>query len=497
MYAPIPWYYHLMPYCVAERLIRDRLGASAYLKWIGDDRIKRTFRYWLPYCMMARHAAASEERKRGKARRAVVTEPSVPVSGFRHGDPQTECRGDFARDDAKACPRKVRILVCLHLYYPDMWPVVRRYLDHLTPYRVRTIVTYPEGLIPQETLRDVLAYREGTLLKPCRNAGFDIGPFVESLAGVDLDEYDLVFKLQTKGSHRDSIAIYDQVFKHEDWFFNLYDGILGGSVVHRVVDGLSSGRASLAAAANLIVRDPAHKRAFVERACRERGLPYDADYRFVAGTCFAVRAEVLKPLQALGLRLADFEATARGTFSLAHFLERWMCFAAGDRLMGVPTDHARYPEEAEAFFAGSAYPLLEDGRFEVDPDFFYRSFEFVRIGGYEVVEVRLRDIRRVWFDRRAYRLEECSAYRYLEGDAGRYREYCHQNAERSGFDMTSTRFEALRSSMEEYDGRHLPIVFGEENVILDGQHRCCILLRKFGPDFRLKVVRILPPGEVR
>lgn len=46
----------------------------------------------------------------------------------------------------------------------------------------------------------------------------------------------------------------------------------------------------LVAARNLIVEDPVHKRHMVEQTLNELCLPSPKGYRFVSGTCFAIRA---------------------------------------------------------------------------------------------------------------------------------------------------------------------------------------------------------------
>lgn len=486
---PVGWLF--LPHCIVERRLREREGTTRYLDWVGEGRIRRSPWYWMPFLIVDRWLKHKRLRRNRSRASAVRTGVVTPQSGFdRSVLTGVLARLAAERDDASARHRDARILVCLHVFYPDLWPIVRRYLENLSPYAWSLLVTYPEGLIPDALISDIRAFRPDVALVPCRNAGFDIGPFVESLRAVDLNDFDIVFKVQTKGCSRPLIFIYNQVFRRADWFFNLFDGILGGKVVHGVVDALMDGLCLLAAADNLIVQDPKHKCNYMRRFCAERSLPYVEGYRFVAGTCFAARAEALVPLKKLGLSLADFAATARGTFSLAHALERWMCFASAGRMWGVPVKHAKYQEERESRIRRSALRLLDDPRFDLDDDFVYKAFEFCEVNGYEVVEVCLGDIHRVWTDNRLYRLEDCAPYRYIMGDVAAYERYCRENPPLLGSQMSHDRFERLQASMRTYDSRRMPIVFGDRNIIVDGQHRCCILLKQFGPGYRLPVVRI-------
>lgn len=409
-------------------------------------------------------------------------------------------RRRFLRDRAEGLERYraeiarnagARILVCLHLYYEDAWDLIAEYLANLRPYRnVRYVITCVREMTCGRTLEKIRAFAPDAEIVFTPNRGFDVGPFVETLRTVDLGAYDIVFKLQSKGVRRPEIYIYGQYFRRTDWFFNLFEGVLGGRTVHAAIDRLLRGEAGLAAAENLIVADPKHKRFFMERFCAARGLPFHADYRFVAGTCFAIRAAALKPLQDLGLGIADFTPARPGEFSLAHAIERWMCFAADGAAFGTPVERPTYPRVTAARRATDAVRMLDDPRFDMDYDFFYRVLEMRPVYAYEVVRVRLGDITRHWYDGRLYPLAECAPYRWLCGDMSAYDDYCRINRAVSGFEMSPARFARLVEDLKEFDPRRMPVVRGTKNIIQDGQHRCCILLKRYGPDHAIDVVRI-------
>ena len=103
--------------------------------------------------------------------------------------------------------------------------------------------------------------------------------------------------------------------------------------------------------------------------------------------------------------------------------------------------------------------------------------------------MRLGDIHRRWFDGRILTLDECEPFKYLNGDTQAYEAYCEENKALSGFAMDSCRFDQLVSDMEEYDPLSMPVVMGPNNIIFDGQHRSCILLKKYGPDHVIQVLR--------
>ncbi len=383
-----------------------------------------------------------------------------------------------------------RILVCLHLFYEDAWDLIAKYLENIRPYRADFLITCVRDRVSDVTLGKIRAFSDTVKVVFTPNRGFDIGPFVDALREVDLDAYDIVFKLQSKGARRPRIYIYDQVFKTTDWFFNLFDGVLGGVTAHECIDAIMSGEARLVAARNLIVSDPKHKVFFMKRFCEEHGLAFCEDYKFVAGTCFAIKASALAPLKALNLTIGDFAAAKPGEFSLAHAIERWMCFAAVGAMKGLEVPHPEYRAERKELASRSAIRLLDDKRFTLDYDFFYRVLEMRPVAKYAVVKVPLGSLTRYWYDGKLYPLQKCPPYRYLCGDREVYEQYCVQNKAVTGFEMSPERFEALCESMVKYDPKSMPVVFGPHNIVEDGQHRTCILLKKYGPDHVISVLRI-------
>ena len=400
-------------------------------------------------------------------------------------------RADGLRLDRELIGRNqaCSILVILHLFYDTSWRVIREYLANLACYRADLIVTVTEGCISEKTLADIRMRYPSVQIVTCENRGFDVWPFIKALSLVDLKRYDVVFKLHSKGVTRPNIFIYDQIFKYSDWFYNLFDGVLGGRSVHRVVDMLMHDGVKLTAAENLIVHDPRHKESMVRNFCARRQLAFRENYSFVAGTCFAVRSEVLEPLQALALTEEDFPPTVRGVFSLAHVLERWMCFAAGDAIRGIPVPHNTYDRELAERRALSPLRMLEDSRFILDDEFFYLELEMNIVRGYEVIRMKLKDIRRRKPDGTICPLSECEPFLYLCGDEEGYREYCINNRAVSGYDMSKEKFDALQESMaRHFDPKRMPVVQGPDYIIRDGQHRCCILLKKYGPEHEIDAV---------
>lgn len=354
---------------------------------------------------------------------------------------------------------EVRTLVVLHLYYFGLWSKVRAYLENLSGMVFDLFVTYPEELADEATLRAVREFKPDAELVACANAGFDVGPFVDVLSRVDLSKYDIVFKLQTKGCDKELVYAYGLLLKGDEWFRCLYDGILSRENLPRLVEALESGTCELAAAERLIVHDQYDRQWFVRCACERLHVPVPEDYAFVAGTCFAMRASSLVPLQKLGLTIADFAPSRRGEFSLGHVIERVMCFPAHGKMLGLPVAGAdRANEIAEVRSRNRRYEMMEDERFKLNPDFQLEYLEPVMIDGYEVVTRRLGDLA---FERNA-------VCRYA-ADGNVRCAWCR--------------------NLQAGDNRRLPIV-SEEGYVLEGACRCAALLSAKGADAPVRVLRI-------
>ena len=386
-----------------------------------------------------------------------------------------------------------RILVVLHLYYMDSWPSIKCYLENLSSYNYDLIVTFTTNHYDSNVLENVREFKNDVRFAEYENRGFDIGSFIDILSQSNLDDYDIVYKLHSKGVNRSFIFIYNQVFKKADWFLNLFDGVLGEFSVHRAVNLLMRNHdCGLVASSNLIIQDPPHKRAFTRAKAAQLCIPVFEKYHFVAGSCFAIKAPLLSRIQDLHLRIDSFEHTQRGVFSLAHAMERIICASVetqGQRLVGIPIPHPIYALERRYRRSISAIRLLEDERFSIDYDYFYKALELHPIFSYKIKLMKLGEIRRYW-EGRYYSLRECSPFAYICGDVERYEQYTEVNSGAMAHEMSSERFDKLIKSLEEsgFDEKFLPIVCAKDNTIWDGQHRCCWLISKYGEEHIIPVL---------
>ena len=88
------------------------------------------------------------------------------------------------------------ILVHLHIYYKELYPELKEYLKNIKGYDFRLVVTMVEELT--EVIDDVKKSFDNVQVRVLDNLGYDIGPFVEVINSVNLDDYSYVVKLHTK-----------------------------------------------------------------------------------------------------------------------------------------------------------------------------------------------------------------------------------------------------------------------------------------------------------
>ncbi len=395
--------------------------------------------------------------------------------------------------------KDTRILVILHLFYMDSWNEICEYLKNLSPYNYSLVVTCMEGCYDDDTLSSIKSFKPGTTILKCENVGWDVLPFLTVLHSINLSDYDVVFKLQSKGTKRDYIFLYNQYFRKRSWFLNLFEGCVGAFTVHRAIRDLidKNKNIGLVAARNLIVEDPIHKQHMVGEALKELELPLPRPYRFVSGTCFAIRSGLLQRIKELDISPESFN-TKR--FSFAHRMERIICFPPlweGLQMTGPNVLVFRrlqwllYPR-AWIWKKYNGVRMLKDPRVHVDDQFAFDCIEPTLIKNWNFKNISLGEIRRELIPHSEYiTLSETLPYKYIiSRDESLYKEYCEYNKRTWNNDeMSKKRFDNLIDSLEREGNKNTNnIVVFDNNIIWDGQHRCCWLLNQYGENHVIKVL---------
>lgn len=219
--------------------------------------------------------------------------------------------------------QQVKILVHLHLYYTGAWVEIKEYLKNLSCYPYKLIVTYTEAPCQSDFIADIKNFKSDAKIIPCANKGFDIGPFMEVLKNIKLEDYDIIYHIHSKSVAEKGRLAYNKLFKKKSWFKQLYSGCLGVFNVHKGIKALAEeNHFGLVGANNLIVKDSSQRVIAVKKYAFRYGLMILQDYEFLIGSCFGIRANLLSSIQKLHLGLDDFNNSQRSVFTLAHALER-------------------------------------------------------------------------------------------------------------------------------------------------------------------------------
>ena len=382
------------------------------------------------------------------------------------------------------------------------WAEIKEYLKNLSPYNYSLVVTCSNDFFDEDTLSQIMTFKQDAKIIRCDNLGWDVLPFLIALRSIDLSDYDIVFKLQSKGTKRQETFLYGQYFRKRSWFLNLFEGCIGPFTVHTAIDNLmdKSRGIGLVAARNLIVEDPIHKRHMVEQTLNELKLPEPIEYRFVAGTCFAVRANLMERIRELDIDVEKFNSKG---FSFAHRMERIICFPplweglkmSGPNVLSLRRSSWVFHPSAWRWRRFNGARMLKDPRVKVDDIFAFESIEPRLIRNWEFVNVKVGRIKRKLYPHQNtfVALSETLPYQYLvTRDPKIYKEYCEYNRINwNNEHMSQERFDNLIHSMETaWDAKQNNIVLLDNNVILDGQHRCCWLLYDKGSDYVVNALLI-------
>jgi len=135
-------------------------------------------------------------------------------------------------------------------------------------------------------------------------------------------------------------------------------------------------------------------------------------------------------------------------------------------------------------FYGTTNQLLNDKRFHIDEEFFNRRLKFCSLKKYKIIKIKLGDI--------SYEntpLKNVKPYQYLDGNKQGYEQYCKYHQSVLHINMSLERYNKLINSIETsgYNSRYI-IIVNDKKQVMDGQHRACVLLHKYGEDHEVSVL---------
>ena len=269
----------------------------------------------------------------------------------------------------------MKVAVHLHLYYLEQLPELLAGLENLNRAGITwdLFVTMPAAVCSFSATGKNAAHLSAEIISPAaetdartdsfaaadaqiraafpaaviwrpENRGYDVGPFIDFLHRVRLDEYDYILKIHTKRRQHGEYCCFNGIrFHTAAWSKILLDALLETPEIVRRNFALLENETDIGMVGNgfcLTGEAGTYKmlEASIKNEAEKMHLPPIENFNFIAGTMFIVRARLLQPFLRYGIN--DFEAADSQIrdYTLAHVLERLFGMsvtARGYKIYGV------------------------------------------------------------------------------------------------------------------------------------------------------------------
>lgn len=196
----------------------------------------------------------------------------------------------------------MKIAVCLHLYYTDMWEEISSYLDNIKlPYNL--YVSLVENHYDEDIFNKINTYKSDNTIIVIENKGVDIGGFLSVYPLID-DDTDLVLKIHSKKSiglpnkPSDMVRVYGletATQKGREWFERNINGVLKNpEFVNKIIERFKTDEKCGLIGHNLETYVGPND-FLVKELIKIFGLNPDVyGSPFIDGTMFWVRNDILK-----------------------------------------------------------------------------------------------------------------------------------------------------------------------------------------------------------
>lgn len=214
-----------------------------------------------------------------------------------------------------------KLLIHVHVYYPERWEEIKNCILNFDDYDL--IVTVAEHLkdFDSSIKQDFSAAQIFTV----PNKGYDIAPFLFVLKKVNLDDYEFVLKLHTKRTLPDGEYLNRYVVSGDRWKNYLLEPFKSAEQMNKNYELFSKDK-KLGAISHYKCIMPLKRDKFLANFLEYHNDSVKDSF-FVAGTMFLARAFLLNEFQGRDYSFEDFEEPKKGSFQLAHYLERFLGYS--------------------------------------------------------------------------------------------------------------------------------------------------------------------------
>lgn len=200
---------------------------------------------------------------------------------------------------------KMRIAVHLHLYYINQLPEIISKLQNMdkaaVDYDLYVTMNTKNKLAETKILN---AFPHATILQT-ENKGYDIAPFIHTLKSLNLNAYDYILKLHTKGTtHTNYTKLNGCRFDNALWRKILWDSMLKTPErLQKNIEIMNKNQNIGMISSKYCLTSEKHTYEKllpqINQVMQQLNLPQTENISFVAGTMFLAKSSILKPLQQL------------------------------------------------------------------------------------------------------------------------------------------------------------------------------------------------------
>ncbi|MBQ8481526.1 MAG: hypothetical protein IJ532_03225 [Alphaproteobacteria bacterium] len=217
------------------------------------------------------------------------------------------------------------LAVHLHIHYKEQLGEILSKLENLCGIDYDLFVTVTDE--DEKVAAKIKTFNPEARIICVENRGYDIGPFIEFLHRIDLNDYQYILKLHTKAKHSQNYTHLNNMrFDNTLWGRVLWDALLATPErVQKDIQILQNPQVGMLSSKYCINKEERNYKKLlnqINQKLEELNLQGTDKPEFVAGSMFYAKAELLKPL--LNLQIKDFAPTdakvKEGT--LAHVMER-------------------------------------------------------------------------------------------------------------------------------------------------------------------------------
>ncbi len=239
----------------------------------------------------------------------------------------------------------MKIAVCLHLYYIDLFEEIHKYLTNLSAHHFDIFVTMPrenKAFLP--TLRK---YYPKAHVIITENIGWDIYPFIKFLNSFPVEDYDVLFKIHTKKDIPIEYSLNGIDLSGNLWRNYLLKAILGSPArVEHILRIISRHHHIAMIGAQEVLITGSDNISLDLDLNALNSLMYKLrlpirSYEFIAGSIFAIRPLYLTPIKKCAFTAHDFPPySPRDWNGLPYCLERafgCMISSQGACVVGLPS----------------------------------------------------------------------------------------------------------------------------------------------------------------